>query len=52
MHQGDEVTTKKTGPVGAGDRAHDFTLPTLDGVDVSLSDYRGRRVILFVWASW
>ena len=35
-----------------GDRAPDFTLPSLDGVPVSLSSYRGRKTILFMWASW
>jgi peroxiredoxin len=35
-----------------GDTAPDFTLPSLDGDPVSLSDYRGKRVALFMWASW
>lgn len=30
----------------------DFTLPTLDGKDVSLSDYRGKIVFLNFWATW
>ena len=29
-----------------------FTLPQLDGSPVSLSDYRGRIVILEFWATW
>ena len=35
-----------------GSRAPDFTLTTLDGNQVSLSQYRGQKVILNFWASW
>ena len=32
--------------------APDFTLPDLAGTYHSLSDYRGRKVLLATWASW
>lgn len=32
--------------------APDFTLPDSDGVEHSLSDYRGRKIFLATWASW
>ena len=32
--------------------APDFALPDLDGKMHSLSDYRGRKVLLVSWASW
>lgn len=32
--------------------APDFTLPDLDGKMHSLSDYRGKKVLLLSWASW
>jgi hypothetical protein len=32
--------------------APDFTLPDLDGGMHSLSDYRGKKVLLMSWASW
>ncbi|PFA67389.1 thiol-disulfide oxidoreductase [Bacillus sp. AFS015802] len=35
-----------------GDRAPDFTLITLDGENVKLSDYQGKKVILNFWATW
>ena len=36
----------------AGDPAPDFELPSLTGGSVRLSDYRGKKVVLFMWASW
>jgi len=46
------MTVPQISVVNAGDEAPDFTLPSLDGRHVSLSDYRGKRLILFMWASW
>jgi peroxiredoxin len=36
----------------AGAKAIDFTLNDVDGKPVSLSDYRGKYVLLDFWASW
>ncbi|MBT2757133.1 redoxin domain-containing protein [Mesobacillus foraminis] len=33
-------------------RAPDFTLQTLNGDEVKLSDYRGKKVLLNFWATW
>ena len=35
-----------------GHPAPDFTLPTLDGDSLSLSDFRGQAVVLNFWATW
>lgn len=45
------------GPDEIGNRlrsleAPDFTLPDLDGRLHSLSEYRGKKVLLMSWASW
>ncbi len=38
--------------VKVGDTAPDFALPSLEGDTIRLSDYRGKKVVLFMWASW
>ncbi len=39
--------------VKVGEAVPDFTVPLLDGQrTVRLSDFRGRRVLIFTWASW
>lgn len=38
--------------LGIGDIAPDFELKTSEGETVSLSDYRGERVLLNFWATW
>ncbi|RTZ62466.1 MAG: TlpA family protein disulfide reductase [Aquificaceae bacterium] len=36
----------------AGAIATDFTMPTIDGKKVTLSDYKGKLILLNFWASW
>jgi hypothetical protein len=36
----------------AGGEAPDFTLPDFAGVPHTLSQYRGKKVLIFAWASW
>ena len=43
--------TTPTG-LGSGKPAPDFKLKTLDGKEVSLSDYRGKVVLINFWATW
>jgi peroxiredoxin len=38
--------------VAAGERAPDFTLPSLGGQEVSMAKLRGKVVVLNVWATW
>ncbi len=39
-------------PISIGKQAPVFTLPTPDGKQISLSDYKGKYVLLDFWASW
>ncbi|RYY36846.1 MAG: AhpC/TSA family protein [Sphingobacteriaceae bacterium] len=39
-------------PVSKGQKAQDFTLPGLDGKNISLADYKGKYVMIDFWASW
>lgn len=41
-----------SGVLNTGDVVPDFTLKSLDGSDVSLSDYHGGRLLIFCWGSW
>ena len=34
------------------DEVSDYTFKTLDGKDVSLADYKGKKIYLKFWASW
>ena len=43
--------TRVTGPK-AGDLAPDFTVYGPDGKEVKLSDFRGKTVMLDIWATW
>jgi cytochrome c biogenesis protein CcmG/thiol:disulfide interchange protein DsbE len=47
-----DAAPSEAGPVRAGMTAPGFTLDSLDGTRVSLSDYRGRPVLVNFWASW
>ena len=47
-----DATIKRLQPPRPGAPATDFTLPDLKGDDVSLSDLRGRAVMISFWATW
>ena len=46
------VPVEKTPPETAGNPAPSFTLQDLSGNEVSLSDFKGKVVILDFWATW
>jgi peroxiredoxin len=48
---GGGASAESTG-VNQGNLASDFTLETIDGSEVSLSDYRGDVVVVNFWATW
>jgi peroxiredoxin len=33
-------------------KMQDVTLPDLNGNSVSISDYKGKNTLIFMWASW
>lgn len=35
-----------------GQVAPEFTLPSLNGGPISLSSYRGKKLLVFMWGSW
>lgn len=46
------ITACRSNNVGERVKAPDFTLPDLNGNEVSLSDFRGKVVFLNFWATW
>lgn len=48
---GKEVDERVIG-LKKGETPPDFTLTTLDGEDVTLSELRGKKVVLNFWATW
>jgi peroxiredoxin len=38
--------------VAVGDPLPDISLPATDGRILHLRDYRGKRLFIFMWASW
>ncbi|WP_175989347.1 peroxiredoxin [Bacillus sp. Marseille-Q1617] len=49
--QGTEPAEHFPGP-NVGDKAIDFKLPALSGDDVTLSQFKGKKVIINFWATW
>ena len=47
-----DASIKRPQPPRAGSRAADFTLLDIEGHEVSLSDMRGRAVLISFWATW
>ena len=47
-----ESVTSRSGILRVGKPAPDFTLPLLDGGELTLSQYQGRPVVVNFWASW
>jgi cytochrome c biogenesis protein CcmG/thiol:disulfide interchange protein DsbE len=47
-----EKDTKFVTPLQLGQPAPDFTFPDLDGKEISLSEFRGKVVLVNIWATW
>ncbi|NMA49510.1 MAG: TlpA family protein disulfide reductase [Tissierellia bacterium] len=48
----EKPATSKYPDIAVGELAPDFTLKNLEGEEVSLSDYRGKIVMINFWATW
>jgi hypothetical protein len=51
----DRATAQPVEPpigLGRGQMHPDFMLPKIDGGHLRLSDYRGKKILLFHFASW
>lgn len=48
----EHLAAKESGLIAVGKTAPEFTLPSIDGTEKSLSDFRGKWVILDFWGSW
>ncbi|HOG48157.1 MAG TPA: TlpA disulfide reductase family protein [Anaerolineae bacterium] len=46
------TVTRRPGPATKGQEAPDFSFQTTDGKTVRLSDYRGKVVLVNLWATW
>lgn len=51
-NENQDVLDNPVGDIAVGLESPDFTLTNLDGKEVSLSDYRGKTVIINFWATW
>ncbi len=47
-----DSTLKTTEPIQPGLKMPNFTFPDINGKEVSLSDHRGKVVLVNVWATW
>ncbi|HLQ98162.1 MAG TPA: redoxin domain-containing protein [Candidatus Dormibacteraeota bacterium] len=50
--ENDDLLPLEMSGIKEGEFAPDFKLETLDGDNVQLSDYRGKKVLLNFWATW
>lgn len=49
---GEDLVEVDENEIAIGNLAPDFTLKNLEGEEVSLSDYRGKIVLINFWATW
>ena len=45
-------TPAKFGRLAAGSIAEDFAVSGVDGKEIKLSDFKGKKIFLITWASW
>ncbi len=52
INENKEVLVANNDSIVVGNKAPDFTLTSLSGDEISLSDFEGKTVLINFWASW
>ena len=52
VNREDVPLPERGAPLNVGDTAHNFSLPDLDGQQVTLAEFQGKPVVINFWATW
>jgi len=52
INREDVPLPERGAPLNVGDTAHNFSLPNLDGQQVTLAEFQGKPVVINFWATW
>ena len=52
VNREDVPLPERGAPLNVGDTAHNFSLPDLDGQQVTIAEFQGKPVVINFWATW